>query len=186
MVWIEGTVTADYGNFYDVLYVQDGTGGVTVYAPVTGLTGALTLGTEVRVVGRVEIYQGDTEVQIDWDPEQVQIIGVGTVPDPLLLSTQDAALEQNEGWLVKIHGLVTQVINDYSFFIDDGSGPARVFIDGYNGSFALIEVGDHVRVIGLASEDGDGQRIRVRKQEDVTILPTLRYFLPQILRNAPW
>jgi uncharacterized protein YdeI (BOF family) len=184
LVWVEGTVTADYGNFYDVLYVQDGTGGVTVYAPVAGLTGALTLGTEVRVVGRVEIYQGDTEIQIDWDPEQVQIIGTGTVPGPLELNTQDAALEQNEGWLVQTRGRVIQVINDYSFIVDDGSGPARVFIDGYNGSFALIEEGNHVHVIGLASEDGDGQRIRVRKQEDVIIIPTLRTYLPLIFTTA--
>jgi hypothetical protein len=184
LVWIEGTVTADYGNFYDVLYVQDGTGGVTVYAPVAGLTGALTLGTQVRVVGRVEIYQGDTEIQIDWDPEQVQIIGAGTVPDPLLLTTQDAALEQNEGWLVQTTGWVIQVINDYNFVMDDGSGPARVFIDGYNGDFALIEKGNLVSVIGLASEDGAGQRIRVRKPADVSVIPTVRLYLPQIFKTA--
>jgi len=70
-------VTAGYGTFFDVLYVQDNTGGVTVYAPVTALTGTLDLGSQVRVVGRVEAYQGDTELQIDWEPKQVQVIGQG-------------------------------------------------------------------------------------------------------------
>lgn len=169
LVWVEGTVTADYGNFFDVLYVQDDTGGVTVYAPVASLTGTLTLGTQVRVVGRVETYQGDTEIQIDWDPEQVQIIGGGTVLVPLVLNTHDAALEENEGWLVQVSGQVVAMNDDYNLSIDDGSGPARVFIDGYNGSFAGIKVGDWVRVIGLASEDGAGQRVRVRDRTDVVV-----------------
>jgi uncharacterized protein YdeI (BOF family) len=176
LVWVEGTVTSDYGTFYDVLYVQDDTGGVNVYAS-GGLTDTLTLGTQVRVVGRVETYYGDTEIEIVWDPEQVQIIGAGTVPDPLMLNTHDAALEQNEGWLVQTSGTVIQVLNDYSFVIDDGSGPARVFIDNYNGSFAGVKVYDSVQVIGLASEDGEGQRIRVRMQDDAIITtPELLYF----------
>jgi hypothetical protein len=56
-----------------------------------------------------------------------------------------------------------------------------VFIDGYNGSFAGIAVSDSVQVIGLASEDGDGQRIRVRKPEDVSAVnapPTLGAVVP--------
>ncbi len=35
-------------------------------------------------------------------------------------------------------------------------------LDGYNGNFADINVNDGVRVTGLLSEDGDGNRIRVR------------------------
>ena len=184
LVWVEGTVTAEYGNFFDVLYVQDDTGGVTVFAPVTGEggSGAFELGNEVRVVGRVETYQGDTEVEVSWDLEQVQIIGVGTVPDPLVISTYNAALEQNEGWLVQTSGRVIQVISNYSFVVDDGSGPARVFIDGYNGSFAGVRVADSAQIIGLASEDGEGQRIRVRRQEDVIITPGYHVFLPLIFK----
>ncbi len=124
----------------------------------------------VRVVGRVEQYQGDTEVEVSWDLEQVQVIGSAPVPDPLVLSTHDAALEENEGWLIQTSGRVITKTNDYNFFVDDGSGPARVFIDGYNGDFAAVEVGDWVQVIGLASEDGEGQRIRVRSSEDVGVL----------------
>jgi uncharacterized repeat protein (TIGR01451 family) len=172
LVWIEGTVTAPYGNFFDVLYVQDDTGGVTVFAPVTGEggSGAFELGDQVRVVGRMELYQGDTEVEVDWDLEQVQVIGSSTVPDPMDLSTHDAALEANEGWLVQTSGQVVTKTSDYNFFVDDGSGPARVFIDGYNGDFADVEVSDWAQVIGLASEDGEGQRIRVRDSEDVVVL----------------
>ena len=176
LVWIEGVVTAGYGTFFDVLYVQDDTGGVTVFAPVTGETapteegGTITiqyLGTKVRVVGRVELYQNDTEVQVDWDLEQIQVIGEEVVPNPLELSTAESALEANEGWLVQTEGAVITKTNNFNFVVDDGSGPSRIFIDGYNGDFADIEVGEVAKVIGLASEDGQGQRIRVRKREDV-------------------
>jgi len=123
------------------------------------------------VVGRVETYQGDTEIEVSWDLEQIQVIGKGPVPAPLVLSTHDVALEENEGWLVQTYGQVVAKTNDYNFFVDDGSGPARVFIDGYNGDFAGVQVGNWATVIGLASEDGNGQRIRVRKPEDVVTQP---------------
>lgn len=181
LVWVEGVVTAEYGNFYDSLYVQDLTGGITIYAPVTSLTDTLTVGTVVRVVGRVETYQGDTELQIDWDPEQVTIIGHSTEPDPLVLSTVDSALEKNEGWLIKTSGWIVEVINDFQFIIDDGSGQSRVFIDGYNGDLAGAKVGDYAIVIGLVSKDGNGQRIRVRTDSDVLLL-TNKVFLPVVLR----
>ena len=106
------------------------------------------------------------------------------MPALLVISTYNAALEQNEGWLVQTSGRVIQVISNYSFVVDDGSGPARVFIDGYNGSFAGVRAMDSAQVIGLASEDGNGQRIRVRKQEDVLITPAHRIYLPLILKNA--
>jgi DNA/RNA endonuclease YhcR with UshA esterase domain len=85
LVWIEGTVTADYTTSFDVLYAQDDTGGVTVFAPVTGEggSGAIEKGDQVRVVGRVELYQDDTEVEVSWDLEQIQVIDQAPVPDPL-------------------------------------------------------------------------------------------------------
>jgi hypothetical protein len=187
LVWVEGAVTADYGTFFDVLYVQDGTGGVTVFAPVTGEggTSAFQKGDKVRVVGRVETYQGDTEVEVSWDLEQIQIIGTAPVPDPIELGTADAALEANEGWLVSTYGRVTGKANDRNFVVNDGTGPARAFIDGYNGSFADVEVGDWAQVIGLASEDGEGQRIRVRSNDDVVITEAKDIYLPVLWRISP-
>jgi hypothetical protein len=182
LAWVEGTVTADYGTFFDVLYVQDDTGGVTVFAPVTGEGGggAFEKGDQVRVVGRVELYQGDTEVEVAWDLEQIQIIGQHAVPEPLRLQTYEASLEANEGWLMRTYGEVVTKTSDYNFFLDDGSGPARVFIDGYNGSFSHISEGDKVFATGLGSEDGEGQRIRVRTPGDIRF----GFYLPLVMRGS--
>lgn len=163
LVWVEGEITAAYGEFFNVLYVEDETGGITVHAPAGDIDpAAFTRGTHVRVVGTVDIYNGDTEIQF-FEAEMVQVIGPSTgEPVPTVFTTLQASLEANEGWLVRVTGRVTSKVGLDTLFVDDGSGPVRVFLDGYNGNFADIRVNDTVQVTGLASEDGDGQRIRVR------------------------
>jgi len=190
LVWIEGVVTAAYGEFFDVLYVQDETGGITVFAPAgtaSAAVGAMPVrGDFVRVLGTVDIYQGDTELQF-FETEQVQIITPTYVSPVELalggdflrpLTTAEAAAEENEGWLMVVTGTVTGKAADSSYImVDDGSGPVRAFLDGYNGTWQTVNVLDRVTVAGLGSEDYDGQRIRVRhfqndtRPDDAMLLP---------------
>jgi uncharacterized protein YdeI (BOF family) len=143
LVWVEGEITAAYGEFFNVLYVQDETGGITVHAPAGDIDPSqYTRGTIVRVVGTVGIYNGDTEIEF-FEAEMVQVIGPGTgEPEPLPMSTLDASLEVSQGWLAVITGIVTTKIGEDTIFVDDGSGPARVFLDGYNGNFSDIQLND--------------------------------------------
>ena len=175
LVWVEGFVTASYGEFFDVLYVQDDTGGITVFAPAGTASAAVEAmpvrGDCVRVVGTVDVYQGDTEIQF-FESEQVQVLTRTCVPSPTLavtgsiplpLRTVSATLEAYEGWLAVVSGTVTAVSADRStLWVDDGSGPVRAFLDGYNGTWEGIQVLDRVAVAGLVSEDYDGPRLRVR------------------------
>jgi uncharacterized protein YdeI (BOF family) len=164
LVWVEGKITAAYGEFFNVLYVQDDSGGITVHAPAGDIDpAAFKRGTTVRVVGTVDAYNGDTEIQF-FEAEMVQVIPPGDGPEvtPLPFSTHDAGLEANEGWLGVVTGTVTSKTGTDTLIVNDGSGPVRVFLDGYNGAFDDINVNDGVRVTGLFSEDGDGHRIRVR------------------------
>jgi uncharacterized repeat protein (TIGR01451 family) len=179
LVWVEGEITAAYGEFFNVLYVQDETGGITVHAPAGDIDPtAYTRGTHVRVVGTVGIYNGDTEIEF-FEAEMVQVIDPSTgEPDPLPMTTYEASLEDNQGWLAIITGTVTTKVGNDNIFVDDDSGPVRIFLDGYNGNFDDIQVNDLVSVTGLVSEDGDGQRIRVRNHgmhpeyaDDVIKLP---------------
>jgi uncharacterized protein YdeI (BOF family) len=163
LVWVEGEITAAYGEFFNVLYVQDGTGGITVHAPAGDIdAGDYSRGTKVRVVGTVGIYNGDTEIEF-FEAEMVQVItpSAGEIA-PLPMTTNQASLEEEQGWLGVITGTVTAKIGNDTIFVDDGSGPVRAFLDGYNGTFDDINVTDWVRVAGLISEDGEGGRIRVR------------------------
>ena len=183
LVWIEGKITAAYGEFFNVLYVQDETGGITIHAPAGDISATqYARGAYVRVLGTVDVYQGDTEIEF-FEAEQVQVItptdGIDPAPKPF--TTYQAALEQNQGWLTQITGTVTAKGPEY-VMVDDGSGPVRAFLDGYNGVWddaqAPVHLLDRITVKGLVSEDGDGPRIRVRNYfmhypaipNDVTIL----------------
>ncbi len=71
---MEGKITAAYGEFFNVLYVQDDTGGITVHAPAGDIDASnFTRGTKVRVVGTVDSYNGDTEIQF-FEAEMVQVL----------------------------------------------------------------------------------------------------------------
>jgi len=91
---------------------------------------------------------------------------------------------------VTVTGTVTGKVGTDTLIVNDGSGPVRIFLDGYNGSFADIQVNSRVQVFGLASEDGDGARIRVRNykfhagiDDDVIVLSTgSNLYLPLIVR----
>ena len=162
LVWVEGTITAAYGEFFNVLYVQDETGGITVHAPAGDIyASTYQRGAKVRVVGTIDIYQGDTEIEF-FEAEQVQVLQPpASAPQPRVLSTAHAAQEAYQGWLVRVTGTVIATGTE-SILVDDGSGPVRAFLDGYNGTFDDIQLYDVVEVTGLASEDGAGPRIRVR------------------------
>jgi len=175
LVWVEGVVTSSYGEFFDVLTVQDETAGITVFAPAGTASAAVETifkrGDCVRVVGTVDVYQGDTEIQF-FETEQIQVLTPTCVIStamsitggmPLPLSTYEATLEENEGWLVVVTGTVSAISPaGNAIWVDDGSGPVRAFLDGYNGTWSDVQLLDRVVVAGLASEDGQGPRIRVR------------------------
>jgi uncharacterized protein YdeI (BOF family) len=155
LVWVEGEITAAYGEFFNVLYVQDETGGLTVHAPAGDIDpSAYGRGTQVRVVGTVGIYSGDTEIEF-FEAEMVQVITptIGE-PLPLPMTTYLASLEESQGWLSVITGTVTTKVGIDNIFVDDGSGPVRIFLDGYNGNFNNVQVNDLVRVTGLVSKTG--------------------------------
>jgi len=190
LVWVEGVITAAYGEFFNVLYVQDETGGITVHAPAGDIDPtSYVRGTKVRVVGTVGIYNGDTEIEF-FEAEMVQVLEPSTgEPLPLTMRTLNASLEDNQGWLAVITGTVTAKIGNDTLIVNDSSGPVRVFLDGYNGDFTDIQVKDLVRVIGLVSEDGDGSRIRVRNHRmhpqypDDVIKLSPHIYLPILAKN---
>ncbi|WP_300382528.1 5'-nucleotidase C-terminal domain-containing protein, partial [Clostridium sp.] len=180
-VVVEGYVTAASnsaapGNsFFDVIYIQDETGGITVFGVSTT---AVKLGQKVRIKGRVSSYLGDTQVALTNESTGLEIIDSNiNIVEPTKLSTKDSMLEEKEGLLVKVEGKVTR-IEDQDIFVNDGSGEARVYVEGYVRSSknpgvndewkTRIKVGDKVSAIGLASENPESShRLRVRDSAEV-------------------
>lgn len=182
-VVVEGYVTAASkaaapGNsFFDVIYVQDETAGLTVFG-VSDLD--IKLGQKVRIKGRVSSYLNDAQIALKNENLDVQIIDENiNLIEATKLSTKDSMLEEKEGLLVKVEGKVAR-IEGQNIFVNDGSGESRIYVEGYIGSSenpgvadewkSRINVGDTISAIGLASEDPEGHRLRVRDSAEIKLL----------------
>lgn len=178
---IEGVVTAQSeaivpkNAFFEVIYVQDSTGGITVF----GVSQTkLLVGQKIRITGIVDEYNNDIELQIMDETKDLTIID-SNISDisPKLLSTGDSMKEENEGWLVKVQGEVTRM-DSQNIWVNDESGESRAYVEGYIGDGSdnadtrgkwdsSIKIGDTVSIIGLASEDSEGHRLRVRNTKEI-------------------
>jgi len=167
---IRGTVASDAGIFYDAFYVQDETGGIMAFKNVPD-DADLKTGDIVRVYGKVKSFEGNLELEFEDFARDVVKTGVGIPPAPKEVLTGTATIDENQGLLVKVQGLLTRWYDQRSFYVDDGSGEALVFTDGYivekTGPLPELNVGDTVSAIGFAGKFADGERIRVRNTAEI-------------------
>ncbi|MBO4879807.1 MAG: hypothetical protein J5544_06065, partial [Clostridia bacterium] len=155
---VEGYVTSNASGydqdtaFFDCIYIQDETAGINLF-PVAG---DFHIGQYVRCTGVTGSYNGERELVVTKieavEGHEEMII------EPLELTAEEAMSTDYTGTLIKVEGTVDSL--GYSsdgaletIMVNDGTGIARVFIDGYIMSDYIIEinVGDHVSAIGLAS-----------------------------------
>lgn len=182
-----GYVTAgtdnEYNKFFDAIYLQDDTAGITVFPfAVDGIA----LGTPMEIVGYVDEYQGDREIQItsykilDEEPKVI---------DPEQMDNLQAMnYDRNGGKLIQVMGEVISVTYDTSgkgvsqFVLKDPNGDiASVFIDGYilsgttgkNELASIVRMGNVVSAVGLLYMHPEGDSvesvpvIRVRNCDEV-------------------
>ena len=170
IVSVRGTVTAPTDHFFDVFYIQDETSGVNVYG--TQAKNNLPVGTEVLVTGEVMYFEGELEIAFDEYNYQVLYVGPVDEVEPIELSTKEAMEDQYAGMLVTTKGKIVEHNQTESYFVvNDGSGDARIHVDGYVGAdMGRFEEGDFVQVTGNASVGSEGARIRVRFYEDMELI----------------
>ena len=177
-----GTVNANT-TFFDAIYVQDETGGITVFPySETGLA----LGTKVRIIGYTDEYQGDREIQII--SFKVLNEPVNVIP-PEKMSCADAMdYAANGGKLVATEGKVSEIVISggvvSQFKLTDSTGvAATVFIDGYitnpNGQNTIaswLKDGQTVEAAGLlylhpeGSSDVSVPVLRVRNCDEIKLI----------------
>ena len=163
VVTVEGTVTVPSGTFSSSSFdegfaIQDDTGGI--YVSVADNLG-IALRKEVRVTGQLVdsfglltlVPAADADVTVDGRGEQVE---------PRWVRTGRIGLA-NQGKLVEVMGVITQpIVPDPPFgskiFVDDGSGPIRVFVNASTGiDVSRLAAGQLVRVIGFSSAFVDAE-----------------------------
>ncbi|RKP53994.1 hypothetical protein D7Z26_11430 [Cohnella endophytica] len=189
-VIIEATTTSEVNTqvagpttnkgFFDSIYAQDATGGINLFPVASGILE----GQKARFAGTISHYQG--EVQLNVTNKKFTVLN-STINKlaPTNLTTAASMLSDNTGLLVRTEGVVSNVIKEPNgiidqFTIDDGTGPATVFINGYITSgttLPFITDGARVSVVGLASigevfSDSDMHpRIRVRDRSEIANIP---------------
>ena len=187
---IEGYVTAgtdnDYTTFFDAIYVQDETGGITVF-PYS--EDGLEKGTKVRITGYTDAYQGDIEIQImslEVLEEAKNVITPEQVSNAVAMN-----YAENGGQLLQVQGEVVEVLltsdgkGVAQFVVKDENGDlAKVFIDGYilsgttgeNTLAEIVQVGNTVSAVGLLymHPEGDSTEsvavLRVRNCDEVVLI----------------
>lgn len=183
-VIIEATATSEINTqnidtntnkgFFDCIYAQDATGGINLFPVGSGVKE----GQKVRFYGKVSSYQG--EVQLNVSKFTILDENINKLA-PTDLATKDSMSPSNTGLLLKTQGVVSNINKDADgtinqFTINDGTGPAIVFINGYITKGTLLPFitdGATVSVVGLASigevvSDSDMHaRIRVRDRAEI-------------------
>lgn len=155
--WVTNGTDNEFTTFFDTIYIQDATGGVTVYPySVDGLK----LGTKVQIVGYKDAYQDDVEIQVlrcrILDDKDLNVI------EPKELCCADAMdYEIYGGRLLKTRGTVIDVQYQgdavTQIKLKDDTGIATVFIDGYiysgttglNELASFCEIGRGVSAVGM-------------------------------------
>ncbi len=186
---IRGYVTAgtdnEFNTFFDAIYVQDETGGTTVFP--FSLSG-VALGTPIEILGYVDEYQGDKEIQV---MSYTILNDEPNVIAPEKMSNKDAMdYSTNGGELIQVEGEVVEVTASGEsgvsrFVVKDEKGDlATVFIDGYifsgttgkNELAADVKVGNIVSAVGLLYMHPEGQSevsvpvLRVRNCDEIKLV----------------
>lgn len=188
---VEGYVTSGTANencrFFDAIYVQDKTAGITVFPYAAD---GLEIGTKIRITGYVDEYQGDTEIQVMsykiLKDEPKKVI------EPTLLAPKDSMNYGDfGGMLIKTFGVATKITYTEDgkgvsqFYIKDKEGNlSNIFIDGYilsgktgkNELASVVKEGQLVSAVGLLYKHPEGSSdvsvpcLRVRNCDEIVAI----------------
>lgn len=165
MVEVTGVVSVPPGVLGDRVIYLSGSG-VQVYLSKANWP-KINLGDTVKLTGEVSASSGETRLKLA-QASDIEVTGKGAAPQPHRLETGEVG-EETEGWLVMIQGKVTETNGD-TFYIDDGSGEARVYIKSSTKiDKPQMKKGMAITVTGVVSETSSGYRVLPRWQEDVRL-----------------
>jgi len=140
--------------------------GIRVFL-ASGTWPELALGDIVNITGEVGSYHNETQIKIT-GPDDISVTGQGALPSPGRIETGDVG-EETEGHFVLVSGVVTSSEGD-TFFIDDGSGVARIYIMDTTGiEKPKMRKGDIAVVRGIVSQFNDNYRVLPRMTGDIEV-----------------
>ncbi len=178
---VEGKVIVVPGTYNGTEWeLQDASGGIAVYDYPPP---ALNLGDTVRLIGTRGTYKGQEQFS---DVLYFTNLGPGVEVSPLITTTGAVDSGSTEGWLVQVQGTLSGLNcpGDRSFYVDDGTGDAYVYVDADTGadmcSLGAVD-GDTATIVGFSTEYNGTFEIKPRRPADLALLRSA----PAIYKTAP-
>lgn len=152
IVEIQGIVMVPPGPFEtNLMQIQDETSGITVYARGVDLsTLEIKTGHLIRIKGQLYTHRKNRELTINTE-SAIEILGTGTLPEPLYIVTNKINDSELQGLLVKTTGKLVE-IDDPKYFIDDGSGRGMVYIRPSGINLSKVKIGSEITVTGVLGQ----------------------------------
>lgn len=150
-VRVKGRVTAPPGVLGSRnMYIQDDTAGILIYLPKDHNL-YFNLGDKVTVVGNVRTFHEEFEIVVD-ERSDVKFLEPGLPLPPLPIVTT-SLLEPYEGMLVMLQGYTVRFKGRTTFWLDDGTDPAKVYLRQSTGiKKPYIDRDTPVTVVGIVSQ----------------------------------
>ena len=135
------------------MYIQDETAGIMIYLPRDHRL-EVKLGDKIALEGNLRFYQEEAEIAVS-KRQRIDFLGPGTPLHPLPLETT-MMLEPFEGMLVMLQGQAVRFQGRTTFWVDDGTDPAKVYVRTSTGiKKSFIKPGTPVTVVGIVSQYSD-------------------------------
>jgi len=163
-VQVTGVVAVEPGVLGSQYFYIVGSAGVQVYMFKKDFP-KLTIGDLVTVEGELSEIAGETRLKTS-EKKDIQVLEHVEEPAPKQLDIVDVG-ETYEGWLVQVHGEITELKSSY-MFVDDGTEEVKVYFKrGAGIEKKVFHVGDIVSVTGIVSQTRSGFQLLPRKQFDI-------------------
>ncbi|MGE3063175.1 MAG: FlgD immunoglobulin-like domain containing protein [bacterium] len=150
-VTISGIVTRIFGSY---VYMQDDTlpwHGILIYGPST----TCRVGDSITVTGTVDEYNGKTEIT---DVSSMTINSSDNIMPALKINTGMASQEMYEGLFLQFdNAVVSSILNDREWNIDDGTGPLVIYEDNTYAVTVPFSLGDTLMFIRGVMDEYSGK-----------------------------
>ncbi len=180
---VEGQVIVTPGTYNPSSWaLQDASGGIVAF--LTSVPN-VTRDEIVRLMATRGSFNNEEEFV---DPVYyIESFGLGAPVVPSVYTTGDVASGLSEGWLTQIEGTISNLTGcsgTYDFTVDDGTGPAIIFVDSDTGVNVCAMGGTNgmtIRVTGFSSQFNADFELKPRDPNDIQLfLP-----IPALSKDAP-
>ena len=177
---IEGIATMYTGGYFagngnTKFYLEDETGGIQVQVFGGDPSVRVTIGSKVRVRGKIGIYRNSIQIVPINVPDDVEILSRDPAPPalPILLSQALEDIQSYPGRLIQVEGSVTRIEEfTYSYEIDltdSQNDTLTLYVDKLtNINIESLETGFEIAASGILDDRDSFRLLYPRIQEDLT------------------